>query len=425
LNTAEEQHQEPADDDSGSLKIPVVELAAAIWQRRRWLAAVTVLGMLAAIGIGFLLPNQYTSIAQIMPPDQQAVSGTSMLSALAGGGGMLSGGSLLSEKTSGQISISILGSHTAQDDIINRFDLMRVYGCRSRDAARNILTQQTFIEEDKKTGIVRIAVTGPDRYRARDIAEAYVEELDKLLNAENTSSAHLERIFLEQRLTTLKTNLDIAANKLSQFSSRNATLNPQSQGTSLLDAATRLQSELNTAQGELSGLRAQYSTDNVRVRSVQARIDELQSQLRKMGGVGEKVDGTELKGDQWFPSIRELPILGAAYSDLYRQLITQEGIYDTLSKQYELAKVQEAKEIPTIKVLDHPEVPERKIGPHRSTFGIVGALLAGCAGFLWIVGRTLWEIAGDRNPLKRFKLSVQDLIRVEDLAKRNSIGSDG
>lgn len=416
MSTTEEQHL-TADDDTGSIEIPVAELATALWLRRRWLAAVTGIGMLVAIGIGLLIPNQYTSVAQIMPPSQQSVSGTSTFESLTGGLSILSGGGgLLSSKTPGQIAIGILNSHTAQDSIINRFDLRHVYHAKLYIDARTVLTRRTVLDEDKKTGIVSIAVSDTDKYRARDIAEAYVQELDRLLNEENTSSAHLERVFLEQRLDTLKTNLDSAANKLSQFSSRNATLNPQSQGASLMDAATRLQGQLITAQSELSGLKAQYSNDNIRVRTVQARIDELQSQLRKMGGIGDKQDGADLKANQLYPSIRELPLLGSTYSDLYRKMTIQEAIYEALTKQYELAKVEEAKEIPTIKVLDNPELPERKSSPHRSILAIWGALLAAFAGVAWVIVRKLWEIMDETNPLKVIRLSILESIRDEDSA---------
>jgi len=417
LNTAEQQHQDTAEGESDSIEIPIAELVAAIWQRRRWLAAVTGLGMLAAIGIAFLIPNQYTSIAEIMPPDQQSVSSTSMLSVLTGGAAMLSAGGLLGGRTPGQVSIGILNSHTAQDDIINRLELMRVYHCKFYADARKILAARTVMEEDRKSGIVSIAVTDTDPHRARDIAKADVEELDKLLIAENTSSAHLERIFLEQRITSLKTSLDTATSQLSQFSSRNATLNPQSQGAALIDAAARLQGELITAQSELYGLKAQYSDDNVRVRTVQARIDELQSQLRKMNGIGENVEGADLKANQLYPSIRELPLLGATYSNLYRQMMMQEGIYETLTKQYELAKVEEAKEIPTIKLLDVPEVPERKSSPHRATIGLLGALFFAFAGIVRIVTRRLWELANDDNPIKTLVVSTLSSIRASKSVK--------
>jgi capsule polysaccharide export protein KpsE/RkpR len=153
-----------------------------------------------------------------------------------------------------------------------------------------------------------------------------------------------------------------------------------------------LQSELITGQSELSGLKAMYSDDNVRVREARARVDELQSQLRKMGSIRGTADGADLKADQSYPSIRELPILGVTYSDLYRQMVMQENIYETLNKQYELAKVEEAKEIPPVKMLDEPQVPERKSSPHRMSIILLGFLLSAFAGISWIIAIELWNI---------------------------------
>jgi capsule polysaccharide export protein KpsE/RkpR len=211
----------------------------------------------------------------------------------------------------------------------------------------------------------------------------------------STSSARREREFLEQRLKSIKSDLDASSVALSQFSSRNATLNPQSQGQALFESAARLQGEVITAQSELSGLKAMYSDDNVHVREARARVDELQSQLQKIGGEDESVGAGDLKSDQFQPSIRKLPLLGATYADLYRRVTMQENLYETLTKQYELAKVQEAKEIPPIKVLDEPDVPERKSSPHRLTIVLDGILLSVFAGIAWIIARKLWNIIRD------------------------------
>ena len=176
-----------------------------------------------------------------MPPDQQALSSTSMLSALAGAGPAASlGGGLMSTRTPGGTFIGILDSQTAQDDIIDRFDLRRVYHCKFYIDARKTLTERTAIDEDKKSGIISIAVTDRDPNRARDIAKAYIEELDKLVNSLSTSSARREREFLEQRLKSIKSDLDASSVALSQFSSRNATMNPQSQGQALFESATKI-----------------------------------------------------------------------------------------------------------------------------------------------------------------------------------------
>jgi capsule polysaccharide export protein KpsE/RkpR len=140
-----------------------------------------------------------------------------------------------------------------------------------------------------------------------------------------------------------------------------------------------------------------YTDDNMRVREVRGRIDELQSQLRKMSGVGDNVNGADLKADQLLPSVRKLPLLGFTYYDLYRQVAMQDTIYQTLTKQYELAKVQEAKEIPPVKVLDEPQVPEKKSSPPRMTIILLGFFLSVFAGIAWITTGELWRKTRDTH----------------------------
>ncbi len=419
MSTAEEHNLSADEEAADSIEIPLTELLMALWQRRFWLARVIGLGMLISIGIALLIPKRYTSTAQLMPPDQQSLPSGSLLSAITGAGSVASVGGLMSTRTPGGTFIGILDSQTAQDDIINRFDLRRVYHCKLDIDARSILSTQTTIVEDKSSGIISISVTDRDPNRARDLAEAYVEELDKLVNSLSTSSARREREFLEQRLKSIKSDLDASSVALSQFSSRNATINPQSQGQALISAVSGLQGELITDQGELSGLKAMYSNDNVHVREARARIDELQSQLRKMGNVGGKVDGADQQSDELYPSIRELPILGVTYSDLSRQMAMQEGIYETLNRQYELAKVEEAKEIPPIKMLDEPQVPERKSSPHRLLIVLLGVLASAFAGIVWIAICKLWEITDESNPVKVAGRAVLRSIQSNDAVAPN------
>jgi capsule polysaccharide export protein KpsE/RkpR len=142
------------------------------------------------------------------------------------------------------------------------------------------------------------------------------------------------------------------------------------------------------------------------VREVRGRIDELQSQLRKMSGVGDNVNGADLTADQLLPSVRKLPLLGFTYYDLYRQVTMQDTIYETLTKQYELAKVQEAKEIPPVKVLDEPDVPERKSSPHRLSIIVLGFVLSALAGIIWILAPVLWDLIDDTHPVKMGGLAL-------------------
>ena len=413
MSTAEEHDQIAADGAAAPLEIPIVELGKVIWQRRRWLAKVIGLGTLVAIGIAFLIPNKYTSTAQLMPPDAQSLSSPSMLNALAGGGSIapsLAGG-LMSTRTPGATFIGILDSQTAQDDIINRFDLRRIYHCKLYFDTRKILTERTAIVEDKKSGIISIAVMDRDRYRARDLDEAYVEELNKLVNKVSTSSARRERIFLEGRLQSIKGDLDASSRAFSQFSSRNATMDPQKQGEATVEAAGKLQGELIAAESELSGLKAQYTDDNMRVREVRGRMNELQSQLRKMSGAGDNANGADLTADQLLPSVRKLPLLGFTYYELYRQVTMQETLYETLTKQYELAKVEEAKEIPSVKVLDEPQVPEKKSFPPRLIIVVLGFLLSALAGMTWISVKVLWDRTYGTNLVKAGGLALSSTMQ--------------
>jgi capsule polysaccharide export protein KpsE/RkpR len=183
------------------------------------------------------------------------------------------------------------------------------------------------------SGIISISVTDTDPKRARDLAAAYVEELNNLVNQLSTSSARREREFLEGRLKEVKKNLDDATRELSQFSSSNATLDVQDQGKVMLTAAADVQGELIAAESELRGLQSIYGVDNVRVRAVEGRIAELRSQLEKMSGSKGTAD-SDLSSDQLYPSLRQLPRLGATYYDLYRQTKIQETVYEVLTNEY-------------------------------------------------------------------------------------------
>ena len=200
MNILEEQHQSTTDDESERIRLSIAEVAATLLQRWRLLAVTSGLGFALALGLAFLIPNRYTSTAQLMPPDPQSLTSTSMLNALTGLSYIAPnvGSLMINTRTAGGTTIGILSSRTALDDIINRFDLRQVYHCDLYVDTRTRLLGATAFTEDKKSGLITISVTDVDRNRARDIAAAYVDELDKLLNLVSASAARRERIFLEK-----------------------------------------------------------------------------------------------------------------------------------------------------------------------------------------------------------------------------------
>src|SRR5437899_10817354 len=153
--------------------------------------------------------------------------------------------------------------------------------------ARTKLDEKTSISEERKSGIITISVTDHSPQRAAAIANAYVDELNSLVSQLSTSSAHRERMFLEERLKVAKQELDDASSQLAQFSSKNGTLDIQTEGKAMLDAAGTLAGQLIAAQSELEGLRQIYTDNNSRVRALNARVGELRKQLPKLSGTQE------------------------------------------------------------------------------------------------------------------------------------------
>jgi capsule polysaccharide export protein KpsE/RkpR len=315
----------------------------------------------------------------------------------AGSAGISAG--LLGSRSQGGPLIGIVGSRTAQDDLIDRFDLQHVYGVRKRDDARKILNKRTSTTEDKPTGIISIVVTDRDPRRARDLAAAYVEELNKLVVAMDTSSAHRERAFLEERLKQAQAELQSSEQQLGHFSSRTGTMNAEVQSKAMLDATSKLQGELIAAESELHGLQAIYSDGNVRIEQAKARVATLNAELQKMTGEGGNAD-SDSYDSSLYPSLRQLPLLGVAYADLYRQTKIQEAAFEFLSKQLESARIQEAKEIPSVKVLDPPVIAERKSFPPRLLVICAGAFFGFLFGCLVVVNREVWLRIDDSNPWK-------------------------
>jgi capsule polysaccharide export protein KpsE/RkpR len=311
----------------------------------------------------------------------------------SGSGLGLDAAGMLGVKTPGAFYVEVLRSRTVRDNLIQQYDLRTHYGKKYYQDARKRLDKATEIDEDKKSGVITLSVTDWDPKMAQDMVRTYIEEMNRLAAELNTSAAHRERQFLEDRLKSAKKELDQDSLELSQFSSKHSMMDVQQQGKSMMDAAARLQGELIFTESQLKGLQEIYSDDNVRVRALKARAAELQGQLKKM--VGDYTDPSVTNqagtGPGPYPSIRTLPALGYYYLDLYRRAKTQETLYEFLAQQYELARVQEAKELPIVRVMDDGNLPEKKVSPIRSLIvglSVFAALLLACT---WVLGKHSWE----------------------------------
>jgi capsule polysaccharide export protein KpsE/RkpR len=423
-----------------------------LWDHRSLLLRTTTIGLVASGLLAFLLPRSYISTTQLMPPDTQSSSSLAMMASMAakGAGGLGSMASdLLGINSTGALFVGILRSDTAQARLVAQFDLQKVYRARLEQDARAALDERTIISEDRKSGIISISVTDRSPQRAAVLAQAYVDQLNSLIAELSISSAHRERVFLEERLQVAKLDLDDASNQLAQFSSQNSSVDVQTMGRAALDAAGRVAGELIAAESQLEGLRQVYSDKNPRVRSLVGRVTELRKQLEKLDGSNvtsvpldrarssgrrtAEEDGlySDMRGNDTtasempYPSLHNLPLLGVKYADYYRRAKIQETVYELLTEQYELTKIQEVKETPSVKVLDRPKVAQKKSSPPRMLVTLLGTFFTFCGGVVWVVAFVTWQTADRQDPRRILAQEVFSAVKAKiPWALRNG-GLDG
>lgn len=395
--------------------------ARVLWNHRALLLRVSGIALVVNFGLVFLIPMQYESTARIMPPEHSGSDAT-MLAAMAGralGGDMLGSlaASMLGSHNSGALFAELLKSGSVTGHIIDRFQLLSVYHARYRVDAAKRLSRRTAIQQDKKSGVISITVTDTDPVRARDMARAYLDELNMLVNRTSTSSAHQERLFIEHRLDAVKRDLDRAEGAMSDFSSTHSTIDIREQTRATVEAAAKLEAELVVTEGELKSLQQIYGNENVRVRAAQARLGNLQREMVKLdGSSAELPPETEPPSRNGasasdadpisYPPLRQLPRLAVPYANLYRNVRVQENIFDLLTQQYEVARIQEAKDIPVVSIIDAPGIPEKKSFPPRKLLTLIMTMLVLGATSAWLIFRRRWDGLRADDPRRVFTLEV-------------------
>lgn len=380
-----------------------------LWLQRRQIFRWVVLGFVLSLFVAWRYPK-YESTTQIMPPD--GGSGlASLLPALSKSPGLIGMASdMMGMKSTSAIFARVLESRTVQDHLIDRFDLRKRYSQKYLEDARKKLSKRTIIAEDKKSGVIAISVQDHDAALATELANAYVEELGSVLAKVSTSAARRERIFIEQRLADENSNLQDAERQFSQFASTNMALDVPEQTKVTVEAAARLQGELIASKAQLEGLKQTYTEENIRVKSVQAHVNELERELAKMnsGRAPNVQDPTSP-----YPSVKSLPLLGVKWADLYRQTKIRETVVELLTQQYEMARIQEAKEIPSVKVLDPASIPERR-EPSWALIIALGTLLSVLLACLGYFIKNWWD-RWDQDDPRRILIS-----QVLSVGRRNS-----
>ncbi len=346
----------------------LLETASILARRWRLMVASSFIAGGAALGISYLVMPVYTAGTVFLPPAQQNSLSASALAALGPLAGLAGSAGV---KSPGEQYVALLQSNNIADHLIEKFGLLSVYDVKLRTDARKELAERTSIALGKKDGLISLTVDDSSPQRAADLANAYVNELQRLISELALTEAQQRRRFFEGQQSLAKTRLADAQRQLEGTGISLSTLNAEPKAAA--EALAKLRAEQTAAQVRLQGLRTYLSDQTPAVQQTLSTIQSLQSKIRELA-TSQTVDAKE-----------------ASYLDKYREYKYQEALFESFSRQLELARVDEAREGSNIQVIDYSQPPERRTKPKRAKMAIAYALLGLLLGGAFAIFSERWR----------------------------------
>jgi uncharacterized protein involved in exopolysaccharide biosynthesis len=377
----------PHDDADADDEINLLEYLLVIVKHKKMILMTCVVTFVPACGLTLLMSNKYTATARILPPQGEKGG---LGSTLGGMGGLASLAGVSVGRNAGALYVAMLESRTVADAIIERFDLMERYKWKYKTSAYKILKKRVNIALGKKDGVITLGFTDKDPELAAEMANAYVEELQRINVRINLNSAGRQRKFLENRLVLVKEGLIQAEEKLKLFQEKNKAIRIDDQAKAIIEAISRLKGELASKEVELGVLLSFQTEQSPQIMGLREGIAQVKDQIHRLE---RSSAGKKLSGDI-FITTADVPEMGVQYARLLRDFKIQETVFELLTRQYEVAKIEEAKNTSTIQVLDPAVVPDRKSKPRRSKIVILMTLFF---GFLAVLFAFVREKLGRMN----------------------------
>ena len=360
----------------------VLDLVALLANQRKLLVRVPVAAVVLGFIVAFAWPKSYQATARILPPQQGQSSAAAMLAQLGGAAAGLAGGAL-GLKAPSDLYVGMLKSDTVADALITRFDLRKVYREELLVETRKRLADDSYFSTDK-AGIISIKAEARDPKLAADLANAYVEELQHLTSTLAVTEASQRRLFFEQQLQLSKDKLAAAELNLRQAIEKGGIVSVDAQSRAALETVGRLRAQISAKEVQINAMRAFATAENPDLVRAEGELGSIRRELERLesGSVGG-ADTVSVKG---IDSVR-----------LLREVKYQEVLFELMAKQYELARVDEAKQAPMVQFLDRAAPPEKKSRPQRSVV-ILGFAFAGLAAALAGAYAREWWGALRRDP---------------------------
>jgi tyrosine-protein kinase Etk/Wzc len=356
----------------------VLDLLIILSRRKHIILRTTLAAAVLASVFSLCLPNRYTATANILPPQQSPSLAASMVGQLGGLGPMAAMAQRdFGLKNPNDIYVGMLRSRTSEDALIRRFDLLRVYGVNRMSDARRKLQNASSILLSKE-GFVSISVEDEDRSRAPQIANGYVEQLRKLTQDLAVTEAGQRRIFFERQLELARNNLADAEQGLKETEQSTGVIQLDGQAKAIIESVVKLRAQIAAKEVELHAMRLFSTEQNPDVMLGEQKLSGLRAQLALL----EKQGGGS--GDLQVPA-GSVPEAGLQYVRKLRDVKYSEAIFELLAKQYEAARLDEAKTAAVIQVLDPAIEPDRKSSPRRMLIVLIVSLLGFCGAVGYVL----------------------------------------
>ncbi len=352
-------------------EINLIDLFLVLLRRKKMIFYIVLCAFILSIVYSLCLPKIYTATARILPPQE---SNPGLLSLLSQSDGALGGlaGSFIGGKSSSDLYVGILESRSVADVLIKKFNLKELYDQKFMENTYKILASLSKTQVSRNTQVISISVEDRDPGRAAEMANTYVDALDMINRRVNVTEGQRKRVFLEKRLTNVRESLAKAESELRKFQEKHKLVAIDEQAKAAIEGAAQIKGEIVGAQTELEVLK-QFGTErqNEAV-MLKSKIAELQRQLARIETGNPDSDGK----DNFHIPFKELPGLGMQLARFMREAKIQENVFELMTTHYELAKIEEARDVNTIQVLDKAAPPDKKSSPRRSLIVILSTFVA-------------------------------------------------
>jgi uncharacterized protein involved in exopolysaccharide biosynthesis len=357
----------------GEDEINLLDYLIVLVKRKRLITGITFGAAIITAIISLIMPPIYRAETKILPPEQGSSMAAQLISQFGGLAGVA--GSAVGIKTPDELYIVMLKTRPVIDKIIDRFRLMELYRVRSLEDARKTLSGALEARGDKKSGVITVAVEDRDPKRAADLANAFVEELRNMNKGIAITEASQRRLFFEEQLSDAKASLIKAEESLKGFQEKTGAIKIDEQAKAVVEGIAQLRAQVAAKEVQLKVAKTYATPQN-------PDIQRIEEELR---GLREQVSRLETRSgghhSDLLMSAGRIPAVGTEYIRKMREFKFNEALYEILIKQYEAARLDEARDAAIIQVLEKAIPPKERVKPKRRQM----VMIAGITGFFFSV----------------------------------------